>query len=202
MRTPSPPWRPDGPERGLQSGTVNRRAALAGAAAGLTGCAPVAARLARRAEILPAPEGATPAARLLARYLTTAPKDPSPLRALAHGDTLPEMLRGGPPALALRELDEFRLPGGPSFRALLGGMYAEGDDAVAVAGRQTLETLDALDPNSCRPRHGASYPDSDLANGLRQVALLLRANVGLEAACLDYDVWDTPSARTASIRVS
>ena len=131
----------------------------------------------------------------LARYLAaTEPRDPSPLRALAHGDTLPEMLRGGPPALALRELDEFRLADDPSFRRMLDGMYAGGDDAVRVAGRQTLATLDvlhALDPKAYRPRHGARYPDSDLASGLRQVAMLLRAGVGLEAACLDHGVWDT-----------
>ena len=131
----------------------------------------------------------------LARYLTaTARKDPSPLRAIAHGDTLPEMLRGGPPALALRSIGDFRLAGDPSFRALLDGMYAGGDDAIRAAGRQTLATLDtlgALDPKTYRPRHGADYPDSDLGGGLKEVAMLLRAGVGLEAACLDHGVWDT-----------
>lgn len=131
----------------------------------------------------------------LARYLAaTSPKDPSPLRAIAHADTLPEMLRGGPPALALRSLEDFRLVGGPEFRQTLDAMYAQGDDAVRIAGRQTLATLDtlhALDPKSYRPRHGANYPDTDLATGLQQVAMLLRAGVGLEVACLDHGVWDT-----------
>ena len=131
----------------------------------------------------------------LARYLAaTAPKDPSPLRAIAHGDNLPEMLRGGPPALALASLADFRLGGDSSFRALLDGMYAEGEDAVRVAGRQTLATLDtlgALDPKTYRARHGAKYPDSALGGGLKEVAMLLRAGVGLEAACLDHGVWDT-----------
>ena len=131
----------------------------------------------------------------LARYLAaTAPEEPSPLRAVAYGDTLPEMLRGGPPALALRSLAEFRLPDDPAFRRTLDAMYAGGHDAVRQAGRETLETLDALhalDPNAYRPRHGTRYPQNDLANGLRQVAMLLRAGVGLEAACLDHGVWDT-----------
>lgn len=131
----------------------------------------------------------------LARYLTaTAPKDPSPLRAIAHAETLPEMLRGGPPALALRSLDQFRLAGDDAFRKALDTMYAQGEDAVRLAGRQTLATLDtlhAIDPKSYRPRHGAKYPDHELGTGLQQVAMLLRANVGLEAACLDHGVWDT-----------
>lgn len=131
----------------------------------------------------------------LARYLAaTSPKDPSPLRAIAHADVLPEMLRGGPPALALSSLNDFRLAGDPSFRKMLDGMYAEGQDAVRVAGRQTLATLDtlhALDPASYRPLHGAKYPKEGLGEGLRQVAMLLRANVGMEAACLDHGVWDT-----------
>ena len=131
----------------------------------------------------------------LARYLAaTSPKNPSPLRAIAHGDTLPEMLRGGPPALALRSLTEFRLPDDPAFRRSLDAMYAEGHDAVRQAGRETLATLNtlqALDPAAYRPCHGARYPKSDLADGLQQVAMLLRARVGLEAACLDHGVWDT-----------
>lgn len=131
----------------------------------------------------------------LARYLTaTAPKDPSPLRAIAYAETLPEMLRGGPPALALRSLDEFRLAGDADFRRTLDGLYADGTDAVSVAGRETLKTLDtlhSLDPKAYRPRNGAKYPNTELAEGLRQVAMLLRAKVGLEAACLDHGVWDT-----------
>jgi uncharacterized protein (DUF1501 family) len=131
----------------------------------------------------------------LARYLAaTSPKDPSPLRAIAHADVLPEMLRGGPPALALRSVSDFRLAGDEGYRKMLDRMYAQGDDAVRVAGRQTLATLDtlhSLDPKRYVPRNGAKYPNHDLGTGLQQVAMLLRAGVGLEAACLDHGVWDT-----------
>lgn len=131
----------------------------------------------------------------LARYLAaTLPKDPSPLRAIAHADVLPEMLRGGPPALALRSVSDFRLAGDDGFRKMLDRMYAQGQDAVRVAGRQTLATLDSLeslDPKRYLPRNGAKYPDHGLGTGLQQVAMLLRAGVGLEAACLDHGVWDT-----------
>ena len=43
----------------------------------------------------------------------------------------------------------------------------------------------------------AVYPNSDLGSGLRQVACLVRARLGLEVACLDKGGWDTHVAQGA-----
>jgi uncharacterized protein (DUF1501 family) len=69
---------------------------------------------------------------------------------------------------------------------------------VAHAGRETLAVLDTLrrvDPGRYKPAHGAAYPASDLGNGLKQVACLIKNNVGLEIACLDKGGWDTHVAQ-------
>ena len=39
------------------------------------------------------------------------------------------------------------------------------------------------------------YPATEFGNGLRQVAMLARAEVGLEVACLDLGGWDTHIAQ-------
>jgi len=147
---------------------------------------------------------ATAASGWLGRYLSaTTPRKPSPLRAVAWGDLLPDSLRGAVEATAINNLDEFRidLPAqrvdafASSLGALYGGSKADRQDAVVTAGRETLsvlKSLQALDPDHYKPDNAAVYPkNSGLADGLRQVACLLKADIGLEVACLDRGGWDT-----------
>jgi uncharacterized protein (DUF1501 family) len=142
---------------------------------------------------------AGPASGWLARHLASSGRDSSPLRAVAIGDTVPDSLRGATSAIALTNLSDFSLSGGPSLEAGLREMYG-GTDAVAHAGQQTLavlKTLRNLDVKSYRPSNGSAYPTTDLGNGLQQVACLIRANAGLEIACLDKGGWDTHVAQGA-----
>jgi len=140
----------------------------------------------------------------LARHLSTSePVKSSPLRAVAFTSIMPDILRGATDATALNSLADFRLvvPGGEhresELRSVLADFYGDGKDAAAVAGRETLavlETLNRINPASYRPSNGVVYPDSHLGTGLRQVACLVRGDVGLEVACLDHRgpySWDT-----------
>lgn len=135
----------------------------------------------------------------LARYLNhTAQEGDSPLRAVAIGDLMPDSLRGGLSAMALPDLGAFRLRGDRAFRERLTEAYGSGDDAIATAGRETLrvlDTLNRLDYAGYRPTAPAAYPSSDLGNALKQVAFLLKAEVGLEVAFLDKGGWDTHVAQ-------
>lgn len=138
----------------------------------------------------------------LARYLNTtadAAHD-KPLRAVALSATMPDSLRGAPGAIALETVSDFALniPGDAGTyveaKATLESMYAPSKDAVQSAGHQTLtvlDTLNRLDLKSYRPDNGAVYPKSDLGDGLKGVAMLIKAGVGLEVACLDRGGWDT-----------
>jgi uncharacterized protein (DUF1501 family) len=140
----------------------------------------------------------------LARHLAaTEPARPSPLRAVAFGPIMPDSLRGGTAAIAIESLADFRLtiPKGASaevIRTRLRELYRRGSDEMAVAGRETLDVLDSLArlaPQDYEPAGSAAYPESDLGQGLRQVALLVRAGVGLEVAALDKGGWDTHVAQ-------
>jgi uncharacterized protein (DUF1501 family) len=134
----------------------------------------------------------------LARHLQASPtKHASPLRAVAFDTTLPDILRGATNASTIRSLEDIKLAK-PSLHGALARLYAHGDDPVQVAGRETLavlRTLDKLDPARYRPENGALYPDSALGKGLQQTALLIKADVGVEVACLDRGGWDTHVAQ-------
>lgn len=138
----------------------------------------------------------------LARYLNhTAQDGDSPLRAVSIGDLMPDSLRGGISASALPDLGAFRLRGGVGFKDQLREAYRDGDDQIASAGRETLhvlDTLNRLDYAAYRPTSPANYPSSDLGNGLKQVAFLMKAEVGLEIAFLDKGGWDTHIAQGAT----
>lgn len=140
----------------------------------------------------------------IARYLAKSePVSNSPLRAVAFGSTMPDVLRGGNTAVSLNSLAEFGLhvPTGSStaaYQAVLADLYAYGKDAISQAGRETLDvlsTLKRLDPSHYQPSAGVQYPNSDLGKGLKDVAFLIKNEVGLEVACLDKGGWDTHVAQ-------
>ncbi|MHB8637326.1 MAG: DUF1501 domain-containing protein [Fimbriimonadaceae bacterium] len=142
----------------------------------------------------------------LTRHLMATPaKKETPLRAVAIGDTLPNSLSGATDALAMESLDEFRLNLDPTqaaaFQLGLETLYGEGKDTLTTAGRETLEvlkTLNRLNPAAYKASNGAVYPKSDFGQALRQVAFLIRADVGLEVAVLDRGGWDTHVAQGSS----
>ncbi len=137
----------------------------------------------------------------LARYLRlTQREDDSPLRAVAIAGTMPDSLRGGSQGIAIESLDDFRLaldePDARMWHDRLNAMYEGKSDPMSKAGRDTLQVLDKLRRMDARKDASkATYPSSDLGQALRQVAQLIRADVGLEIACVDKGGWDTHVAQ-------
>ena len=153
-------------------------------------------------------ERGTPGSKLvptgwLGRHLATLPAsdtgNDSPFRAVGIGSLLPASLRGPVVATALRSIADFHFQGRPGqetdlprFEARLAATYA-GDGWLELQARQTFEALTRLaaaDPGSYGPAHGARYPAGDFGSALRQVAQLIKADLGLEVACVDLDGWD------------
>jgi uncharacterized protein (DUF1501 family) len=140
----------------------------------------------------------------LGRYLRYRPgRQPGALAAVAIGAELPECLRGAPAVSVFRSVDEFSL--GDHAHALapqLSRLYAARVGALGDAGRDTLEALGRVERlRAARyvPAGGAVYPDDDLGRGLMQVARLIKARVGLEAASVDLDGWDSHFAQQTLI---
>jgi len=98
---------------------------------------------------------------------------------------------------------DFHLGGDPravaQMQAALASLYA-GDDPLTAIGRETLdilEALQALDPRGYQPTTGLMYPETEFGMGLRQMAMLVKAEVGLEVAAIDLGGWDTHFAQGA-----
>ncbi|HEV2322548.1 MAG TPA: DUF1501 domain-containing protein [Terracidiphilus sp.] len=124
-------------------------------------------------------------------------------RALALGPEVPLTLTGSIPAIAITNVNGFAVAGrGPvvspaaeAFEA----MYADtGDHILHAAGDETFDAVKMLrdaDPAQYQPANGANYPNSEFGNSMRQIAQLLKANLGVEAAFTDVYGWDTHHAQ-------
>jgi uncharacterized protein (DUF1501 family) len=144
-----------------------------------------------------------PASGWIGRHLASA-RGPaqSSLRAVAFGSMTPRSLSGSVPVTALRSITDVHL-GGDSTRTrqmqrALNALYA--GDSASVTGHETLvlmRALERIDP-ATPPTRGARYPDSEFGHGLRQAALLVKAQIGVEVAALDLGGWDTHFAQGAA----
>jgi uncharacterized protein (DUF1501 family) len=118
-----------------------------------------------------------------------------PLSAIALGKSVPECLRGAPAATVFQSLDDFSLGEQRSnLTSSLARLYGMHSDSLGEAGRCTFEALQRIDQlrNSLyRPANGAEYGKDDFSRGLLQAARLIKARVGLQAASVDLNGWDS-----------
>lgn len=136
----------------------------------------------------------------LDRALGTMPEEnASPFRAVAMGPNLPRMLQGSTGAIAIPDLRQFKVQ--PQSAAMAnvaeGGfeaMYAQTvDHALRGTGTETFEAIDMLrkiDPAKFPPENGAAYPNSPVGQRLQQIAVMIKAKIGLEVMFLDCGGWD------------
>src|SRR5205823_13853921 len=67
-------------------------------------------------------------------------------------------------------------------------------DLLSGTGRETLEAVKMLrsaDAARIPPANGALYPRGPFGESMRQIAQLIKANIGLEVAFADMQGWDT-----------
>jgi uncharacterized protein (DUF1501 family) len=135
----------------------------------------------------------------LNRYLQTrSDASKSLFRAVSFTQTMPRVLQGKAPAIAVANLADFTIRAGTSSASLQGGfeeIYAHNvSDSFAGMGRETFEAVNYLkkvNPAQYKPENGAQYPRSPFGNSLLQIAQLIKAGVGLEVAFTDIGGWDT-----------
>jgi uncharacterized protein (DUF1501 family) len=117
----------------------------------------------------------------------------SPVRAVAMGATLPRALGGGQPAVSLQNLADFQVRNAEAA-GQLEQMYASATDpAMRATGRETFEAVSMLQTvrkQPYSPAGGADYPPGSFGNSLKQIAQLIKAEVGLEMAFADIGGWD------------
>ena len=142
----------------------------------------------------------------LNRLLGCCPEDAakhSAFRAVSTTAITPRSLQGEQDSLAIRDLDTFGLAGdnsvvmaGPTGTANgFESMYASAVDTVlhgtARESFDALAMLDKIRNGKYVPANGATYPTSGFGKNLRQIAQLIKANVGVQVAFAEVDGWDT-----------
>jgi uncharacterized protein (DUF1501 family) len=120
---------------------------------------------------------------------------PTPFRGVAFSQTTPRIMQGPAPTVAMASLDAFTVRATGSDVQRLEALYRTGSaDLVHGAGQETFDAVKMLrsaNPQRYAPAHGAAYPRSPFGQSLRQIAQLVKADVGLEVAFADVGGWDT-----------
>ena len=122
-------------------------------------------------------------------------------QSVQMGSSLPaEALAGPHPDLAMNDIGDFRLSGvdDPAdlvpWTTALGALHDGAGPELASPTASALgavATTTALASVAYTPENGAVYDtDSRLAKALRDVARLIKANVGVQVVCVDYGDWD------------
>ena len=132
------------------------------------------------------------------RSLHNLPAVTSPFRAIALGPSLPRILSGAEPAVAMNNINDFSVGGRspkPSLAATaFEAMYDHSSDSVLHGtGTETFDAvkmLKAADPEKYSPAPGAYYPKGRFGESLRQLAQLIKANLGVQVAFADIGGWD------------
>jgi uncharacterized protein (DUF1501 family) len=130
----------------------------------------------------------------LNRALAPSGPETSPVRAVAMGTQLPRTLRGINSAIAVNDAQQFQM-GNDEAATVVESMYAATSDAaLGRAGKDAfaaMKTIRAVNQERYNPANGAQYgPGGDLGRSLQQVARLIKANVGVEAAFAEVGGWD------------
>lgn len=140
----------------------------------------------------------------LGRYLQTRPAESrGALACVAVGKALPECLLGAPAVTVMQSLEEFSIAGRtPAFGTQLERLYAMERGQLGAAARDTFAALvriEAMRTTKYRPDNGAIYGRDEFSNGLSQLARLIKADVGLEAASIDLPGWDSHFAQQGQV---
>ncbi|HET7144294.1 MAG TPA: DUF1501 domain-containing protein, partial [Anaerolineales bacterium] len=138
-----------------------------------------------------------PASGWIGRHLATLNTgNSSPLRAVGMGTRPQRSLSGSVPVSALRSIADFHLGGDPralqQMRAALNTVYE--NDVLGLDSLSIMDTLQKLDPANYRSA-STSYPDTEFGLALKQTAMLIKADVGLEVSAIDVGGWDTHFAQ-------
>lgn len=116
-------------------------------------------------------------------------------RAVSMTPQTPRILEGATPTVAMNSLDEFTVRSTGSQAESIEALYKTGSaDVVHAAGGEMFDAMKILksaNPQQYQPQNSAEYPRSPFGQHLRQIAQLIKADVGLEIAFADVGGWDT-----------
>lgn len=125
----------------------------------------------------------------------------TPFTAVSLTSALPRSFYGDQPSLAISNLQDFaiQLKGNPAAATTAAHSFEDLYDQTSAGllhttGKESFEAMKMLqqaDVRNYRPAGGAIYPPTPLGNSLKQIAQLIKMDVGLEVAFTESMGWDT-----------
>jgi len=129
----------------------------------------------------------------LNRALPPQTGKPSPVRAVSLGPNLARTLRGAQNAIAVENLNNFTVRDTGASKMLQSMYSGTTDQVLNGAGRETFEAvalLQSIQKTPYLPAGEANYPKGRFGDSMRQIAQLIKADVGVEVAFADIGGWD------------
>ena len=125
----------------------------------------------------------------------------TPFTAVSLTSALPRSFYGDHPSLAISNLQDFAIQskGNPAASNIAARSFEDLYDQTSASmlretGKESFEAMKLLQQanvGNYRPAAGAVYPSSPLGNSMKQIAQLIKMDVGLEVAFTESNGWDT-----------
>jgi uncharacterized protein (DUF1501 family) len=125
----------------------------------------------------------------------------TPFQAVSITSSLPRSLYGDNPALAISNLQDFaiQMRGNPMATNFAAKSFEDLYDQTSSSllnktGKESFDAvkmLQKVDTKNYKPANGVVYPATGLGNSLKQMAQLIKMEVGLEVAFTECGGWDT-----------
>ena len=127
--------------------------------------------------------------------------DATPFRAVSMTSAMPRSFYGDNETIAISNLQDFAIQlKGNSMGANMAAKSFEdlydqtSSSLLNKTGKESFDAVKMLqktDVKNYKPANGASYPNSALGNALKQIAQLIKIDVGMEIAFAESGGWDT-----------
>jgi uncharacterized protein (DUF1501 family) len=125
----------------------------------------------------------------------------TPFTAVSMTSAMPRSFYGDNPSVSISNLQDFaiQMRGNPSGANMAAKSFEDLYDQTSSGllkqtGKESFEAVKMLqktDIKNYTPTNNAIYPNSALGNSLKQIAQLIKMDVGLEVAFAESNGWDT-----------
>lgn len=125
----------------------------------------------------------------------------TPFRAVSLTSSMPRSFYGDNPSVAISNLNDFgiQMKGNQSGVNLASRSFEDlydqtSSNLLKQTGKESFDAVKMLkqaDTKNYSPSNGVVYPTSALGNSLKQIAQLIKMDVGLEVAFAESGGWDT-----------
>jgi uncharacterized protein (DUF1501 family) len=142
----------------------------------------------------------------LARYVNSYDDENSTaFKSVAMNSATPKSLDGANAVVALGNIENFSIIAPESETEkindrLLSLFFGEQSlDQVAQATFSAIDSVAEINPDDFPVENNAQYPNSNFANRLKDLAILIKSGIGVETASVDIGGWDTHDAQAPAL---